>query len=230
MSPVTVRLLDEPCEILAARRLHGRRYLEAGYVDRLDRGGVIDDPFVEVSDYFGAVGEDGQVVGVARLIPGARCELPVRDEFALHDHGRAALDAVPAHRVAEISALAVARNCGASKGSEVSKALYRAMYQHSLIVAGYTHWVAAIDVRVARHLVRRHGFLFENIGASRHYLGSETAPVLLDLYAQMRHFALVDHRGGAYFSAGLVIDLRGDEPVLVGATGEFVPERSSMIV
>lgn len=228
MSPVTVRLLDDQHEILAARRLHGCRYLEAGYVDRLDEGGVIDDPFVEISDYFGAIREDGEVLGVARLIPGARTELPVRDEFELHDLGRAALDAVPTSRVAEVSALAVARGCGAFKGGEVSKALYRAMYQYSLIVAGYTHWVAAIDVRVARHLVRSHGFLFENIGASRLYLGSETAPVILDLYAQMRHYALVDTRGGSYFSAGLVIDLRGDEPVLAGATGEFVPERSSM--
>lgn len=230
MSPVTVRLLDDATELLAARRLHASRYLDAGYVDRLDAGGVIDDPYVEASDYFGALSADGEVLGVARLIPAARNGLPVRDEFELHDEGRAALDAVPPERVAEVSALAVARGCGAFTGGEVSKSLYRAMYQYSLILAGYTHWVAAIDVRVARHLVRSHGFLFEGIGASRRYLGSETAPVILDLYAQMRHYALVDTRGGAYFSAGLVIDLRGDEPTLTGATGEFVPERSPLIV
>lgn len=230
MSPLIVRLLEEPDDILAARRLQGRRYLDAGFVDRLRSDGTIDDPYLRISDWFGvADAERSTVVGVSRLIRCTPFGLPALDEFDISATGMKMLDGIAPDQVAEVSALAVARGYGAIRGGEVAKALYRAMYQYSLLEAKYTHWVAAIDVRVRRHLVRSHGFLFEEIGESRMYLGSETVPVLLDLYAQMRHYALVDQRGGQYFSAGLVIDLTGDEPELTGETGGFVPQRGALI-
>lgn len=230
MTALIVRLLEDPEDILAARRLQGRRYLDAGFVDRLRSDGTIEDPYLRISDWFGVADAEGRtVVGVARLIRHTPFGLPAIDEFDISAAGTQMLESINAERIAEVSALAVARGYGAIRGGEVAKALYRAMYQYSLLEAKYTHWVAAIDSRVKRHLVRSHGFLFEEIGESRMYLGSETVPVLLDLYAQMRHYALVDLRGGQYFSSGLVIDLTGDEPELIGETDGFVPKRGTLI-
>ena len=131
--------------------------------------------------------------------------LPVATEFELDDHGgrslRCACRPRPGRRdVGARRSIAIAVP---SPAGEVSKALYRAMYQHSLIVAGYTHWVAA-HRRAGRTAPRAlvTAFCSRHIGPSRRYLGSETAPVLLDLYAQMRHFALVDHRGGLVLLGG----------------------------
>lgn len=218
-----MRLLESEADLLRGRRLHAQRYLEAGFVDRLDEGGLINDPWVTVSTYLGAFDATDRIVGVVRLIPSTVRGLPVTDDFELSDAGRRQLADVPQHALAEISALAVRSGQTAARSGYVAGALYRAAVQHSVVVCGHTHWVAALDVRVKRHLIRRHGFLFEDLGPSRRYLGSETVPAVLDLLGQVRHFALTAPEQNKYFLAGLAIDLRGEEVRLAPETGEYVP-------
>lgn len=210
MSPVTVRLLHDQAEILAARRLHGRRYLEVGFVDQLDPGGVIDDHYVEVSDYFGAFDESGAILGVFRMIPADRAALPILRDFELDDAGRRLFESIDPSEVAEMSALAVER-AGCTQSGDVARALYRAFFQYSLVEAGYTHVAAALDARVAKANARRYGSTFVPIGRSRFYMGSKTIPMVFDVLSQLRHYVDGKSNDSEYFLEGLVIDLRGSE-------------------
>lgn len=223
MPEVDVRILDSDNLLLAGRRLHAWRYLEAGYVAKLDPGGVIDDPWVDVSTYLGAFDGHEDMVGVVRVIPNTDRGLPVTEDFELSALGQAHLARVPQSTLAEVSALAVKADETASRSGYVAGALYRAAVQYSVVARGHTHWVAALDVRVKRHLIRRHGFLFEDLGPARTYLGSDTVPAILDLLGQIRHFALTAPEQNAYFLAGLAIDLRGDRVWLEPDSGEYVP-------
>lgn len=208
MSPLIVRLLEDPDDILAARRLQGRRYLDAGFVDRLRSDGTIDDPYVAASDWFGAEDvETGTLLGVSRLIGSSPLGFPAIREFELDAEWRHRIEAIAEERLVEVSALAIARAPGIGRSGLVASELGRAMYHYSLMKTGVDCWVAAIDVRVRRHLTRSHGFRFEDMGPSKHYLGSETVPVFLDLQAQMRRYLAEDPRRAAYYAEGLVLDL-----------------------
>jgi hypothetical protein len=208
-----VRLLDDAAELLDARRLHARRYLEAGFIDHLDGDGVIDDPYVELSE-------------LISLGPG---NFPALTEFEIWPDASRRIDAIDLASVVELSALAVARGATASRAGEVTRSLFRAMYQYSLLEAHHSHWLAAVDVRVARHLERSHGFLFEPIGHPKMYLGSETVPVICDLVAQLRHFRTVATRSGEYFCDGMVIDLTDDSMHCAGTQAAHVPVRGKLL-
>ncbi len=212
MSPVTVRHLHDRAEILRARRLHGRRYLEVGFVDHLDPGGVIDDPYVEVSDYFGAYDASERLLGVYRMIPATRAKLPILTDFELDDDGRRLFDSLAPHQVAEMSALAVARADCAQSG-EVARGIYRSFFHHALVEARYTHVAAALDARVARVNERRYGSTFAPVGPGRYYMGSFTIPMVFDVLAQLRHYVDCPSAHSDYFLEGLVIDLRDDQVV-----------------
>ncbi len=220
---VSIRILDDPYLLLEARQLQGQRFLDSGFVGRLSRNGVVDDPWVAISTYFGALNEKNEVVGVARLIPHTSLGLPALLEFDLTAAGEKIVDQIPRGRFAEVSALAVVRGQGVFRSGRIANALYRAMYQYSVVTAGHTHWCAALDVRVKVHLMSSHNFLFEMIGDARDYLGSMTVPVALDLLGQARHFAHTSPDRNRYFLAGLVIDLTGDEVVLSAGSGEYLP-------
>lgn len=207
MSPVTVRLLRDRAEILRARRLHGRRYLEVGFVDCLDAGGVIDDPYVEVSDYFGAFDAAETLVGVYRMIPATRAALPIFTDFELDEDGRRLFERLAPHQVAEMSALAVDRASCARSG-EIARAMYRSFFHHALVEAGYTHIAAVLDARVARVNARRYGSTFTAVGPAQFYMGSQTIPMVLDVLAQLRHYVDCPSADSDYFLDGLVIDLR----------------------
>ena len=52
---INVHVLQDPSLIFEARQLQGDRYLEAGFVEALDAGDVVDDKWVDVATYFGAL-------------------------------------------------------------------------------------------------------------------------------------------------------------------------------
>lgn len=207
MGDLVVQMVDDPGDILRARRLHGARYLDAGFVATLDAGGVIDDEFVELSDYFAAFDESGAIVGTFRLIPAAKAQLPILTDFELDAEAAELFAFLEPWALAEMSALAVARSSRA-RGGEVARELYRAVFHHSLVVAGYSHVAAVMDVRVARHIARLHGSHFTPVGPSRHYMGSPTVPMVLDLHRQLRHYVATPSADSDFFLDGLVIDLR----------------------
>lgn len=206
-SEFSVDILTHPVELREARLLHGERYLKAGYVDHLSPDGTIDDEWVSSSTYFGARDCSGAIVGVCRLIPNSDDRLlPVAQEFELDPTWVRWLHKFPPNAVAEVSALAVSETCGFSGGVRVIDALFGAMTCHS-VDSGSPFWVAAVDKRVYRHLTRLHGFRFERLGPAKHYLGSMTVPVRLDLFAQLREYdALMPKKLDDF-----MIDLTGDE-------------------
>lgn len=224
MGEVTVEILTGGERLLQARRLQGQRFVDAGFVSALDSDGVIDDPWVSISTYFGAIDADGIVVGVARLIPNTLLGLPALQEFELTAAGRNAVWGIEPSRLVEVSALATAKGQGFARSSLIADRLYRAMYQYSVVSAGYTHWCAAMDTRVKKHLVGSRNFLLlEEIGIPKDYLGSPTVPCLLNLLEQARHSALTSPSSTGFFLSGLVIDLRGEEVHLDAGSAEFLP-------
>ena len=56
-----VRPTVDEVELRAARHLHAKTYLEAGYVDHIAEDGLIDDPWIPYSDFFVAVTGEGEV-------------------------------------------------------------------------------------------------------------------------------------------------------------------------
>lgn len=222
-------VLTDADEIMAARRLHARRYVDAGFVDHLSRDGVIDDAWVDVATYLGARTSVGDIIGVSRNIPYTlERSLPVFGDMALFDERWDWITDIDLNRTSEFSALAVAREAGIRTGRSISKALFRAMFHMSVVVDDHDYWFAALDQRVMRHLMKAHDFLFEPIGPPQEYLGSVTVPVVVDLVGQGRHYALTSPERHAYFMAGVELDLTGDRARIRASTGEFVPRRPAV--
>ena len=220
---VTVEVLVDPDDIRVARRLQARRYLDSGFIDHVDSSGVIDDPWVDVSIYFGVTNTVGEILGVSRLIPyTAEARLPVIEEFELLATERTRFEATDPATIAEVSALAVSRQAKLA-GGRVAAQLYRAMGHYSLLVDGRVDWYAALDSRVMKQLVRTYGFLFEPIGPPRHYLGSPTVPARLNLFAQARHYSLSSANRFELFADDLEFDLTGPEPRVRSVRGDHVP-------
>ncbi len=218
-----VEVLVDPDDIVAARRLQASRYLESGFVTRLDDGGVIDDPWVSVSTYFGASTRDGVILGVSRLIPYRDdVGLPVFEEFELVEAEVERFRSVDPDTVVEVSALAVSKQSVVLSG-RVAAALYRAMSQFCFLETGMVNWYAALDARVLRQLIRSYDFIFEAMGPAREYLGSTTVPVRLNLYEQARHFALVAPDAPNFFTEGIEFDLTGPSPIIRAATHDYLP-------
>ena len=221
---VEVHVLQDPGLIFEARRLQGERYVHAGFVDSLDPGGVVDDKWVDVATYFGALDmATGEVVGVSRLIPFGVDGLPLLEAFELSSDGHQIMSEIVPAGLSEVSALAVSPAMTRFGSGRVANALYRAMYQYSVVGVGITHWCASLDVRVKAHLQNIHNFLFHEIGEPMEYLGSLTVPVTLDLLGQARHFAATAPERNQFFLAGLVIDLTGDEVRLEAGSAEYMP-------
>lgn len=221
---INVHVLQDPRLIFEARQLQGNRYLEAGFVEALDAGDVVDDKWVDVATYFGALdAATAEVVGVSRLIPFGPAGLPMLEAFELTSEGAEIMaDIVPAGLL-EVSALAVSHSMSRFGAGRVANALYRAMYQYSVVGVGRTHWCASLDVRVKTHLENIHNFLFREIAEPAEYLGSLTVPVTLDLLGQARHFAATAPERNQFFLAGLEIDLTGETVRLNAGSGEFMP-------
>lgn len=206
-SEISVDILSHPVELHEARLLHADRYIKAGYVDHLSPRGTIDDEWVVSSTYFGARDRSGVIVGVCRLIPHTPAvPMPVLRAFQLDPSARRWLSSFGPGELSEVSALAVAGGCGMSRGVRVIDALFGAMTCHA-VETGAAHWVAAIDRRVHRHLTRLHGFRLEPLGPERHYLGSATVPVRIDLQAQLLEYNSLSPNKLDEF----MIDLTGDQ-------------------
>lgn len=221
---VDVRVLRDADELRQGRLLQSQRYAAAGFIPAIPAGGVIDDPWVRHSTYFGAsLAPSRDIVGVSRLIPCTVADsLPAFTELQLFPDQRRRIADLDPHRLSEVSALAVSSELPGGLGSQVSKALYRAMVQVAVVHWRHDYWYAALDSRVLRVLVRTQGFMFEPIGPEQDYLGSPTVPVELDLVKQIRQFALAAPSRNAYFLAGLEIDLTSPHAVLRPASGDFL--------
>lgn len=186
--------------------------MRCGYVDHLEPDGTIHDEWVDSAIYFGARLKTSEIIGVSRLIPNVEeLELPVTRAFELHNEWGLWLDALIPGSVSEISALAVGHGFGKLAGIRVVDALIGAMSSYA-IVHDQPFLVAAIDRRVFRHLQRLHCLNLEVIGPERHYLGSTTVPVRIDVLAEVRKYEATNPKKIEHFLAATntEIDLTGE--------------------
>lgn len=195
---LTVRDAVDPRDVERARQLHGRCYLEAGYVDRLSPMGTIDDPWVVHSDYKVAVEESSQeVVGTCRLIRASVRGFPIFAHFDINDDAMEVFASVEPKSCVEVSALATARE--GMQNLAISRALYGAVWQSALL-GGNAYMLATIDYRLYRILRRQFDFPFELLGQAKDYMGSWTVPVAMYLPRAIAEFRRRHSEELAFFS------------------------------
>ncbi|HEX7096328.1 MAG TPA: GNAT family N-acetyltransferase, partial [Acidimicrobiales bacterium] len=94
-------------EVVHARKLHGQRYLEEGYVVSLNDDGMIDDPYVPRSEYLVAIDPaTDEMVGTCRLITSNAHSFPVLDHMYVDPEWYDTLMQTSSTELAEVSALA----------------------------------------------------------------------------------------------------------------------------
>lgn len=214
-STVNVNEVVDDDELLAVRQLHGRRYLEQGFVTHLSESGTIDDPWVEHSVYFAARDNDGRLVGTLRVIHDSAAGLPLLRSMELDEHWRTALVATDPSRMGETGSLATERDPRLVFAA--SAALSRAAVHHQ-VRSGFWYILVIVDGRLLRILNDIVGLPFVPVGPVQDYMGP-TLPAVLDLRklvidlrepADERQRFMAD--GLPPLGGGEVIDLRDVAP------------------
>lgn len=199
-----VREAEDPREIDEARRLHGRCFLEAGYVSRLDSRGMIDDDWVVHSIYKVAIDEvTGQVVGTCRLIQPSERGFPIFEHFNITEEALSVFALVDPDRCVEVSALATRRQ--GLQNLAISAALYGAAWQ-STVLGKHAYMLATVDYRLYRILRRQFHFPFEMLGQAQKYMGSSTVPVAMYLPRAITERRERDRDELAFFSGSISLD------------------------
>ena len=109
---LAVRAPSSPAEVLGARRLHARCYVDEGYV-RADSlvNGLIEDPWVPFSEYVVAIDtEEDEIVGTARIIKPSVRGFPAFEFFPMLQSAEPIFQSLDPNRCSEISALATPRH------------------------------------------------------------------------------------------------------------------------
>lgn len=197
------------------------------YPDGLER-----DRYDPNSIHIGAFDEAGRMVGTVRLVQSRTLDLPLFEHCMPED---VRLPLSSPMKIAEVSRLAVAKNClsaghdggvaadraargplprprpdeHASRRSryELVMGLYKGVYQESKR-HGIEHWVAAMEASLGRLLQRFH-FGFEKAGAPFDYYG-EVLPFVSGVGAFERQAAAACPTLLAEFARGLPPDLYPD--------------------
>ena len=207
-------------DYVAARRLHGVCYVEAGYVleDDLDDRGWIEDIWVPVSDYFIAVeSETGEIVGTCRAIRPTVRGLPAFIEAPTHSEAMAMFADIDPNQCFEISALATRRTGRRNTG--ISAMLYATVMQEAL-AHDRAYLIALMDNRFLQLMRRWFHFPFEAVGRSLAYMGSPSTPVALYVPRVVEYHREHLPESLSFFCGdiardelhGLVIDLRNRVP------------------
>lgn len=185
IGPFICKIAVSSKEIKLGRKLHHDGYLKVGYISRPSPTGMIEDPYVESSDFIIAIlpNDDGrgcisgEIVGVVRIIKDSNAGYPLLNEFELYPRSKDRIKKLDFARVVEISSLSVKPGYGAAK------ALYRYAWQYSK-ARGDLYWLAAIDRDLFDVFRKRFHFYFDRIGRDKLYLGSITVPAMLDCIKQ----------------------------------------------
>ncbi len=173
-----VREPTSAAEVLSARRLHARCYIDEGYVktDHLVNG-LIEDPWVPFSSYVIAVDtEDDKIVGTARIIKPSVRGFPAFEFFPMLESAKRIFHNLDPNRCSEISALATPRN--GLQNMAISAAIYGHVWRES-VENHRAYMLAVLDERLFRILRRWFQFPFEQIGEARDYMGARTMPTAM---------------------------------------------------
>ncbi len=173
-----VRAVADADELSAARKLHAKCYLEAGYVERGDlTNGVIDDAWVPYSDMIIAVdSEQAEIVGTARIIKPSVRGFPAFEFFDPLPEAMSIFAELDPNRCSEISALSTPRN--GLQNMAISAAIYAFVWQES-VRNRRAYMLAIMDDRLLRIMRRWFDFPFEAIGLPMHWMGARTTPVAM---------------------------------------------------
>jgi hypothetical protein len=185
---IEYKVIDSEEDWLLARRYHHDAYVRAPRIPlEPSSTGMIEDPYVESSDYLGAfrvsgtsVGKGGDIVAVLRMIPCSNLGLPALKEYELYPEYISYVNRLNLSRVLELSSFA-------SKGRDISNGLFRLARRYS-DARGDTHWFASLHQRTFELFSKYFHFGFSRIGNQSLYMG-ETAPYVLDLTYQKEFFA-----------------------------------------
>ena len=205
--------MDE-AELRAARHLHAKTYLEAGYVDHIAEDGLIDDPWIPYSDFFVAVTGEGEVVGTVRLIRPSPRGLQTFQHATLFPDQQAFFAELRPDACVEVSSLATTRQ--GAENREVAAALYALVWRQS-VLRGHAFMIALMDPRLLRVMQRTLSLPFEAIGPAKHSFGGNVAPAAMyvpDACDVYRHTFKPQHGDGAPLNTleDRVIDLRYEIP------------------
>lgn len=168
-------------EYRAARRLHAKCYVDAGYVEEneLSAEGVIDDAWVPVSDYYVAVDtENDSVVGTCRIINASVSGFPAFTGCEVLPETWETFADLDPTRCAEISALATTRD--GIQNMAISAALYGTVFREC-VLKDCAYMLAVMDNRLMRIMRRWFHFPFEPLGRTISYMGSPSTPVAMYL-------------------------------------------------
>jgi hypothetical protein len=216
-----VRPIETPSELLRARRLHARCYVEADYVgiDDLSVDGLIEDPWVPYSDYYIAIDvATDEIVGTARIIRPSIKGFPAAEHSVLYPQVMDAFATLDPNLCMEISALATTSRKGLQNAA-ISTALYAKLAERA-VQDRRAFVFAVMDSRLLRTMRRALGINFEQIGLGmpeRSYWTTPTAVYLPETINQFRRKQpelLQLLAGGMSFAdlADLEIDLRERAP------------------
>ena len=195
-----VRPVDNPAELSAARRLHAQCYLAAGYVQEseLDASGLVEDPWVDFSDYFVAVEEETQeVVGTCRMIRPSVRGFPSFQRFEPSAEALTIFRTLDPTLCVEISALATPRQ--GLQNMAISAALYGLVWRES-VRGKRAYMLAVMDDRLLRIMRRWFQFPFEPIGEPHDYMGARTTPVAMYVPRTIEHLQVENPDALRFFS------------------------------
>ncbi len=173
-----VREPASAAEVLGARRLHARCYVDEGYVENDSLvNGLIEDPWVPFSDYVIAVDtEDDEIVGTARIIKPSVRGFPAFEFFPMLESAEPIFQRLDPNRCSEISALATPRH--GLQNMAISAAIYGYVWREA-VENQRAYMLAILDERLLRILRRWFQFPFVQIGEARDYMGARTMPTAM---------------------------------------------------
>ena len=171
-----VRPTVDEVELRAARHLHAKTYLEAGYVDHIAEDGLIDDPWIPYSDFFVAVTGEGEVVGTVRLIRPSPRGLQTFQHATLFPDQQAFFAELRPDACVEVSSLATTRQ--GTENSDVAAALYGVVWREA-VLRRHAFVIALMDERLLRVMKRTLGLPFEAIGPAEYAFGADVTPTAI---------------------------------------------------
>jgi hypothetical protein len=171
--------ITEAEDLWQIRTFHHDAFLNIGYIENAYPSGMIEDVFVDLSTYYYCINDiTGAIVGVIRQINGSHLRVPTLCDFEIYPEIASQISKIMWPRIVEIGSLAVNRS---ARG--VAEGLYRQIWQRSMS-ALHTHWIASIDNHLLLAFRKSRGFLWQDIGNTKVYMGSKTTPVIANLNEQ----------------------------------------------
>lgn len=192
-------------DIDAAFRLEREVFEQSGY------GQMPQELDAQSTFYVAKSLQTGDLLGCLRMIQGEPVQLPMMT-LPLHEEWGERLAGVEPGRLSEYGALAVPPHIQSEVGLSVSKALYRAGWEHT-IEHGASWCGMVMEPRRAKVMARWHGLVFEQGGPTQYYMGGDVAAFFarpMELIEKLGRFnpELYEYISSAF-------DLRTDPPTRV---------------